>query len=517
LQAAIAVAQRGRQLEPDNSYYDWALMYFYFAGYRDADAYRVLKEASRKPRYDDHSYDEVLAAIAAHEKVRPLLWEEKIVFASAVSFPHFAKYREMARLVSWQMWKAEQRGDHARAIEVRFDFARLCAPMMEGRNSIITGLVANACRAIMLTGNPARRVRNNQRPPNMSDANWYRLRARKTAQNFADYARAHGRADLVPEIRQRGESSGHFHAASRQIASQAFTSRSGWFGIPESTVSGVFSLSMLSRLSLVQILWLLSLCFFLWMVTLFSKPAPLQRRDVLTSTLFSTAIAAIFALAALRLTFGATGLNAMAQPQAAQIGAIWSGALFFLAPLLGGTLVPWSMTLWRMWNRREELFTPPPARYEGESARHLTRDYLPLAVTLCVWAMGFIAFACWVGALIAWLTNSQSWTLPFGTSTGQPLFIISDPAQNLTIAAAILTIMLYIGWLIKWRWAAPVKLRPLLHAALVWHRQTLVTYLIVSSLFYLLLSVATLELRREADTRFNDYLQRGEISLLNLK
>jgi hypothetical protein len=259
------------------------------------------------------------------------------------------------------------------------------------------------------------------------------------------------------------------------------------------------------------------LCFFVWTVTLFSQPAPLQRRDVLLSTLASAVIATIFAVATFRLAIGALIGSGAAQTQRQIFAALICVSIFALAPLIAGGLVPWGMTLWRMWQQRAELFAPPPARYEGESARHLTRDYLPLALTLCIWALGIIAIGCWIAAIVALLTDATAWTLPFGSSAGQPPITIGAPAQVFASFGALLTFLLYIGWLIKWRWFAPVKLRPLLHRALVWHRQTLLTYLIVSSLFYLLLSVAALGPRREADARFNDYLRRGEISLLKLK
>jgi hypothetical protein len=513
LQQAIDVAQRGRRLEPDNSFYDWALMYFYFAGYRDAEAYRVLEEGSRKPRYDDHSYDEAISAIAAHEKVRPLLWEEKMNLSSEIRFLQFAKSRELARLVSWQMWKAEKRGDHARAIEVRFNFARLCQPMLQGRNPLITGLVGMACRSIIWSGNRQRRVRNNQRPPNISDANWFILRSRKSAQSFANYARTHGRADLVPETMQMGELQGRFHAATTSVFD-----RQQWYGFPPNLMSRILGLTVLSQVSLIQMVALLSLCFFVGVLTLFSQPAPLQRHDVLTSTLAGAAIAALCAVIALRIVNDAHFISyVMQSPGSQPIKAVSCAAIFALAPFLGSVIVPWGMTLWRMWQQRTELFAPPPVRYEGESARHITRDYLSFALTLCIWTLGIIALGCWIAALVALITNATSWTLPFGSSAGQPPITINEPAPVFTAIAAILMIMLYIGWLIKWRWFAPVKLRPLLHSALIWHRQTLLSYLIVSSLFYLLLSVAALEPRREADARFNDYLQRGEISSLNLK
>jgi hypothetical protein len=383
---------------------------------------------------------------------------------------------------------------------------------MQGRNTLISGLVGMACQAIIWSGNPQRRVRSNQRPPKMSDADWFRLRSRKSAQNFADYARAHGRADLVPETMQMGELQGRFH-----MATTTFFDRQQWYGFPPGLMSRVLGLMVLSQISLIQMAWLLSLCFFVWVVTLFSQPAPLQRRDVLTSTLASAAIAAFCALMGLRLVNDAHIVSFFMESSVATNGAALCATIFALAPLLGAVIVPWSMTLWRMWKQRAELFAPPPARYEGESARHTTRDYLPLALTLCISALGIIAIGCWIAAVIALLTDATTWTLPFGSSAGGPPITITAPAPFFASFAAITTFLLYIGWLIKWRWFAPVKLRPLLHRALVWHRQTLLTYLIVSSLFYLLLSVAALGPRREADARFNDYLQRGEIAMLKLK
>jgi hypothetical protein len=446
LQQAINVAQRGQQLEPDNSYYDWALIYFYMAAYRDEEAYRVLSRASRKPRFDDHSYDETISAIAAHERVRPVLWEEKLGFASAITLPHYAKFRELARLVSWQMWKAEQRGEHARAIAVRSDFARLCRPMMQDRSTIIAGLVARACQAIMWAGN-SRRVRNNQRPTGMSNAAWGRMRSRRNTQNFAAYARTHGRADIAAETVLLGAYGQRYQDASRNYSASLPVSLG--FGVPSTLSSQIIGLFVLAQVSLVQNVALVSLSFFVWMVTLFSQPAPLQRRDVLLSTLASAVIATFFAVIALRMAIGTWTGGGAAQSARQMFAAVICASIFALAPLIGGALVPWGMTLWRMWQKRAELFAPPPARYEGESARHLTRDYLPLALTLCIWAFGSIALMAWLASLVAWLTNATVWTLPFGTSANEPPITVNSPTQFFAAFASLLTFLLYIGWLIN--------------------------------------------------------------------
>ncbi len=81
LEQSIKIARQGRQLEPDNSFFDWMLAYFLFAARRDQEALAALDEGAGKPRYDSHVRDDIQAAIAVRELVRPLLMEEKAVLA----------------------------------------------------------------------------------------------------------------------------------------------------------------------------------------------------------------------------------------------------------------------------------------------------------------------------------------------------------------------------------------------------------------------------------------------------
>ncbi|MBV9469112.1 MAG: hypothetical protein JOZ57_07685, partial [Abitibacteriaceae bacterium] len=111
LQQAIVLARRGRQLEPDNCFFDWMLATLLYSGYHDAEALQVLHEGSVKPRYEDHSYDNAQAAMAAYEKSRPLLIEEKIALSAMIAFPEYARLRHFARLLSWDAWKSESAGD----------------------------------------------------------------------------------------------------------------------------------------------------------------------------------------------------------------------------------------------------------------------------------------------------------------------------------------------------------------------------------------------------------------------
>jgi hypothetical protein len=64
-----------------------------------------------------------------------------------------------------------------------------------------------------------------------------------------------------------------------------------------------------------------------------------------------------------------------------------------------------------------------------------------------------------------------------------------EPANAFAAYATMLSLAIYAGWIIKWRWFAPLALRPLLHGALRWYRQTLSIFMIVSAVFYLLFFV----------------------------
>jgi hypothetical protein len=100
LNAAIAIARKGQRLEPDNSFFDWMLAILLWAGYRDDEALRMVQKGSLKPRYDDHTYDDLQATIAARELVRPLLLEEKIALSSATTFPHYVGF--MSSRATWR-------------------------------------------------------------------------------------------------------------------------------------------------------------------------------------------------------------------------------------------------------------------------------------------------------------------------------------------------------------------------------------------------------------------------------
>jgi hypothetical protein len=123
-------------LEPTNSFYDWALIYFLLCARRDTEALRVLDLGSRKPHYDDHFFDSIQASINAQEKVRPLLVEEKQQAVMSALLPHLAKMRHVSRILSWMAWQRQQSGDIQGALQIRSQLARLSWTMMRGKKPV---------------------------------------------------------------------------------------------------------------------------------------------------------------------------------------------------------------------------------------------------------------------------------------------------------------------------------------------------------------------------------------------
>lgn len=205
LSTAIALARRGQTLEPNNLFYDWALLYFLLCARRDDEALRVLDIGSRKTHFDDHLLDNIAATIGAQEKVRPLLVEEKIGAIYSALLPHLAKMRHTARLISWLAWQKAQRGDVQSEIKIRSDLARLSRHSLNGRQVLITSLVART--SILLAWNydltyigkgtlpPLRK-----KPSPLRNLNKVQI-ANARAASFSAHCVQNGRPDLAQETR----------------------------------------------------------------------------------------------------------------------------------------------------------------------------------------------------------------------------------------------------------------------------------------------------------------------------
>ena len=197
LQRILELCARGQKLEPNNAYYDWTRAYFLALAWRDREAWQALDAAAQKSDFDEHQLEDVRARMTAREIMlsRPLLWEEKIVMSSGTLFPQFARYREFARIVSWQSIKAQRRGDHVLALRLIGSLAKVSALMRDNSKFLIEKLVAIAMESIAVSG-ATYDARKGLLPPT-----WKKGTSAQQTQtrisSAGDYAIAHGRRDLA--------------------------------------------------------------------------------------------------------------------------------------------------------------------------------------------------------------------------------------------------------------------------------------------------------------------------------
>jgi hypothetical protein len=233
LQHAIALAKRGQKLEPNDSFFDWALCNFFLMSWRDEEAWQTLDSGARKSGWNEHLIEDAQNKIAAYELAlgRALLWEEKLELHTGIYIPQYAHYREAARIISWEGIKAKRRGDHAQALRLWGGLARAGRLMREDGSSYIGGLVGIAVEAIAFGNanyNPRRYLPGSTLPRRVSPPQ--RLAA------FQAYARKHGRADLAREAaREARRKTAYINRV------RASTTSQGLYGVPfwQATAIGI--------------------------------------------------------------------------------------------------------------------------------------------------------------------------------------------------------------------------------------------------------------------------------------
>jgi hypothetical protein len=431
-----------------------------------------------------------------YQLARPLLVEEKIVISYSILFPQFAKMRQLARDVSWQAWKLERAGQHARAITLRADFARLCNMIPQGRSSIISGLVEQACRAIIWSGNPNRRVRG--RGPN---------RNFQTAQKFAAYARSHGFDDVAEETLRIGR-----EAQQRQAKiTRSINTQTHLTGVPMARFNQIQGLWWLSLFCLLQIPFLLVFTAMQGVALLGSRPEPRGGSELasMVVTFFATALVlyGVWRFFCFEPTRAYDLLLAVPEDLASLL--LSSGL-----PLLLVWPVSWAW-LWcgfriagRRWNERKVLSSRHEITPPLEIGQRAPVNPGPIIINWIAWGFLFVMASCLIGALVLWRSTS-SVTLFNGT-----VIDLADCAPVLLGLGAFLMNVCYAGWFVKWRWLSPAEWQPIGHRLLHDHRRLLGNFLLIISLFYVASLWFAMPLRAEAERDWAQFLQRGEMAYL---
>jgi hypothetical protein len=146
----IALARRGQKLEPENTYFDWMLLYGLYATRQDNEARTVLRKAATKTKYDDFEGEFLRSRMAIIPQAygRPYLpTDESFVLNSPFS-SEAVKFRQIARWCMETVIFDRKKGDHTRALNSAFDMVRLGRTMRRESRTIIGSLLGQAYQAI---------------------------------------------------------------------------------------------------------------------------------------------------------------------------------------------------------------------------------------------------------------------------------------------------------------------------------------------------------------------------------
>lgn len=510
LNEAIAVARLGQKREPDNAFYDWTLFYFLMIGWRDDEAWRVLAKGSHKPRFDAHHSEWTQALVAAHEAKwgRPLLVEESLGAQAIILFPIFARDREMGRIIEWEGLKAgRKRGNHAKALQIYTDSARLNALHARQSYSGIEALVAHAMVAIVM-GVEGKALRSDMTPTQWQSA---AARARIGAYKFARYANKHGRPDLAREMTALRLAAGHDQDRLRASFRSSVWS-DGMAARPLINAVALYwaAAIILLLVSLLAVLWL-TLGAVLRRARV--REVSIARRDVGLAVLFGAIAAALCIGSA--LYWGAGWQTVFAGDEAA------SGLLHCLlasgAPATALIITGFCWFVSLLWED-DAAETSAPRAWPTRLQRALE------SIRLSSLLSGFVWLVCLFGAALFWILlvarGGQAYAVPpFGVlatlysylgveNSELTLPAIAPLWAELAFAAALLVFPL------RWIFGTPAaeksraayRLR-LLHASLG-------TLIVVASGSYLLLLVASLPVRAQTDAQMQQRIQRGEVAMM---
>ncbi len=480
LNRAIEVARRGQKLEPNNSYFDWNLIYFLLCANRDEEALRVLDAASHQPIYDDHSCDLLAAFIRARERVRPTLIEEKWADVYNDSgYGTFDKATHVINLLSWLAWQKQQNGDVQGAISIRAALARLINAMSDARATHLNNSQQRLKAIWRYDLRPLFSYSSTSRPR-------IRPSLHAAANNFGTFALANNRPEIARETQNIVQK-----AANRDLLYRRYD---GFM------LSRIFFYTLFTKGCLWSIGVSLALYVALSILLLLSKPVQVERRDVWKVT-------PLLAFAAL---IGIFCLN------------------FALSHLQAGGYEPWDLsgempqTLWLLGTGMVLLFGAPislnglwcalSAWWRERKAPEVKAvatglKILRYALFFVVGSTWFYAISYSIVAFVMLWQGVTSWnvTLP---ALGEVDF--RQPWQNLLFIWPIVAAFSLVSWFFYARiFAAPPRTHSLY--ALRRFRQTLLALVPVYSALWVLVALLSIPQRRLAETQLDDLLRHGEV------
>jgi hypothetical protein len=480
-QQTFALTKQGQQLEPDNAFFDAVLIYLYLAAYRDNDAMRVLASVLQKSRYDDHLFAERRHFIRAHEKVRPLILEEKLALRPA----HWnsSNLDRIAMLLSWQAWKMERTGQKTRGLKLRHQIAQFAFLMMRSQPHSDASYLAQSLVNKAYSFHPWNKFAPGQKPPKRQ-----RGKISMNTATFANTAQLLGQNDIARETLRMAEKS-----AQTLDARQNDSSSQGLFERDYHWLGGWHELRLAF---LVQFALMMAASTVLGFFLIASYNAQPSREAIIASTRWSLGFVVLCAALFLFLTL---------QQQATFSSPLYGGINISLGacvifPIIVSALYTWMGAKKQLQKLRKTSSETPLEK----------RDILSIGVS---WSF----FVTAIAAIISWLiciysvSNLGRITLPFITWNSLPVVISDDPEATFIIGAFLFG-AIYVAWFFAWRAFTPKTLQPLLHGALRLHRNALSAFALCSVALYIIAILLSLPHRNTMNAQFENYLQGSTIS-----
>ncbi len=179
----LTLSGRLANMDPDNSF-PWLMKCVaLLALERNEGARQALHRAAQCSFFNDYTLE--WSQRMAH---RQMSAEERHLTLSAVVLPHFATIREGFRRLQRQRLEAQRQGDHVVALQLADDMCKADITMLQSPGTLIQTLVAISLLHISVA-------------PDATDEHPGQDLI-TSAQQFAQYARAHGREDLAQRVVQ---------------------------------------------------------------------------------------------------------------------------------------------------------------------------------------------------------------------------------------------------------------------------------------------------------------------------
>lgn len=495
----IALARRGQKLEPNNSYFDWLVLYALYATRQDEEARAVLAKAARKTVYDDHIRDAIMNRLAVMHLAygAPLSPRDQISVWNAGGFAEYGKIRQTTRWVMEGVIADRQNARHDRALDAAFDLVRLSRVLRRESYSIIGSLVGRGCEAIGLSSvtipNGVRRTRIG------APLSTFQTDARM----LYSYARGQKRSDITRYLDAEWVELGKWQKANWIPTS--------WDSTGNSTAQTLtliaaerFAAIILKVLPSILILG----AIFIWLSRRFrddsGAPSGFWRGAALGTLLLAAAMGCD-ALVALRSQDPATWLE---EP----FYGYWGGdGLLSAAPSwvyfgLAGALVcgAWNRAL--AWQKRQagggiSLRTRFNTAFESPEDDLTHFDFgwiLGLAARLTGWIL-------LVGAILLFCANLEQIQEKVGLD--------SSATATFVMAGALFVFLFTVqsNWRTKPRRRQTVRLGSRLAA------QSLGGFFVAASVLYAFVALATVPLAMRHDRNFQTAMQRGELAIMRAK